>query len=236
MEKYVWAADEVPVEGTVRSGDVYVQGCPLERARRSVGADLTGVGVWRAAEELAKELRAGKFRIAGGSRVLELGAGAGLVGVVAASLGATVVLTERPLPGLLSAIERNIDANRDAIARSGGSASAHALDWSASEESLASLKRGGDDGGDCEDGAIEWIFGSEVVYKRADLPQLARVVRGLSTPRRTQTLLAFRERWPGQRDRVVEAVTSAGLTVSDAGEACTTDPSPIIFLRLTLLQ
>lgn len=71
-----------------------------------------GVVLWPAAIALAHEIatRADEFR---GRRVLELGAGTGLPGIVAASLGATVVQTDRHELAL-AVCRRNGERNRAA--------------------------------------------------------------------------------------------------------------------------
>ena len=68
-----------------------------------------GVALWAASIALAHEVaaRRGEFR---GSSVLELGAGTGLPGIAAASLGARVVQTDNNLVALHLA-RRNLDRN-----------------------------------------------------------------------------------------------------------------------------
>jgi len=61
-------------------------------------------------------------------RVLELGAGTGLVGIAAACLWKMeVLLTD--LSEIIPNLEQNLDRNRHLIERNGGRAGARALDW-----------------------------------------------------------------------------------------------------------
>jgi len=69
-----------------------------------------GVALWPASIALAHELATRGDAFAG-KRVLELGAGTGLPGIVAASLGAQVVQTDRHELAM-SVCERNSDRNR----------------------------------------------------------------------------------------------------------------------------
>lgn len=84
-----------------------------------------GVALWPAAIALAHEVasRAPEMR---GKRVLELGAGTGLPGIVAASLGARVVQAERN-PVAMSVCRRNGERNRVAVDYRGD-------DWAAWED------------------------------------------------------------------------------------------------------
>ncbi|KIW34924.1 uncharacterized protein PV07_01665 [Cladophialophora immunda] len=62
------------------------------------------------------------------TRVLELGAGTGLVGISAACIWKThVLLTD--LPEILPNLRRNLEQNGDLITMSGGSTESRALDW-----------------------------------------------------------------------------------------------------------
>ena len=110
-----------------------------------------GVALWPAAIALAHEIaaRAGELR---GRRVLELGAGTGLPGIVAASLGAQVTQTDRQQVAL-AVCRRNAALN-------GVSAVAHRLaDWT-----------------DWHDAArYDWIIGSDVLYGEALHPHLRRI-------------------------------------------------------------
>jgi predicted nicotinamide N-methyase len=99
-----------------------------------------GVALWPASIALAHDLvaRADDLR---GARVLELGAGTGLPGIVAASLGARVVQTDRDKLAM-EACKRN-------CARNGVEAVEHRLtDWTSWEDT----------------GQYDWIIGSDILY------------------------------------------------------------------------
>jgi len=110
-----------------------------------------GVVLWPAAIALAHEIaaRVEEFRSA---RVLELGAGTGLPGIVAASLGASVVQTDRQ--------ELALAICRQNGARNGVDNLEHRLtDWTA--------------WGDAE--RYRWIIGSDILYSAAMHPHLRRI-------------------------------------------------------------
>lgn len=100
-----------------------------------------GVALWPAAIALAHEVatRAEEFR---GRSVLELGAGTGLPGIVAASLGARVVQTDRhEVP--MHICRRNAERN------AGGGAIDHRIaDWTAW----------------ADPGRYDWVIGSDILY------------------------------------------------------------------------
>lgn len=110
-----------------------------------------GVALWPAAIALAHEIasRAAEFA---GSRVLELGSGTGLPGIVAASLGARVAQTDRDELAL-SVCRRN-------GTRNGAPAIEYRLaDWSAWEDT----------------GRYDWILGSDILYRETLHPNLRRI-------------------------------------------------------------
>ena len=117
-----------------------------------------GVVLWPAAIALAYEIasRPEAFR---GARVLELGAGTGLPGIVAASLGARVVQTDRQ--------ELAMHVCRRNGERNGVDAIEHRLvDWAE-----------WDDGG-----RYDWIVGSDVLYAEATHPHLRRIFESNLAP------------------------------------------------------
>ncbi|KAL3699378.1 hypothetical protein R1sor_017400 [Riccia sorocarpa] len=65
-------------------------------------------------------------------RVLELGSGTGMVGIVAACLGAHVILTD--LPHVIPNLEYNMELNRGAIQAAGGSVESRVLSWGVEED------------------------------------------------------------------------------------------------------
>lgn len=115
-----------------REFELESRGVTLTLYQKEVG-DVSCV-VWDASLVLAKYLdilcrkeRLGKDWLVG-KKVLELGAGLGCVGMVAACLGAEVVLTD--LATVLPALNKNIQMNEDHWKESGGSARAEELAWS----------------------------------------------------------------------------------------------------------
>ncbi|HEY2516399.1 MAG TPA: methyltransferase domain-containing protein [Polyangiaceae bacterium] len=108
-----------------------------------------GIVLWPAAIALAHELASQNLR---GARVLELGAGTGLPGIVAASLGAHVVQTDRQ--------EVALHVCKANAARNGVTTIEHrAADWTA-----------------WEDGATyDCILGADVLYAVSLHPHLRRI-------------------------------------------------------------
>ncbi len=110
-----------------------------------------GVALWPAAIALAHEVasRADAFR---DRRVLELGAGTGLPGIVAASLGGRVVQTDRDALAL-SVCRRN-------GARNGARAIEYRqVDWADWDD----------------EGRYDWILGADILYGEAAHPHLRRI-------------------------------------------------------------
>lgn len=122
-----------------------------------------GVALWPAAIALAHDVvaRAGAMR---GARVLELGAGTGLPGLVAASLGARVVQTDRHELAL-AVCRRN--AERNAAGNAAGDAAHGGV--AAVEHRLA-------DWADWHDTArYDVILGSDILYAESMHAELARI-------------------------------------------------------------
>jgi len=110
-----------------------------------------GVALWPAAIALAHEIasRGDAFR---GRRVLELGAGTGLPGIVAASLGGRVVQTDRHELAL-SVCRRNGELNGDRPIQY------RLADWTAWSDTER----------------YEWIIGSDILYGEILHPYLRRI-------------------------------------------------------------
>lgn len=110
-----------------------------------------GVALWPAAIALAHDVasRANDFR---GRRVLELGAGTGLPGIVAASLGGQVVQSDRHELAL-SMCRRNGERNNVQTIEY------RLADWTTWSDT----------------GRYEWIFGSDILYGEAMHPYLRQI-------------------------------------------------------------
>ena len=95
----------------------------------SLTEDNLGLKTWASSLLLSKQLSSLAEHLPETKvRVLELGAGTGLVGISAACIFHTsVVLTD--LPEIVPNLQHNLDINRDLVAQNGGSTSAMALDW-----------------------------------------------------------------------------------------------------------
>lgn len=110
-----------------------------------------GVVLWPAAIALAHEIvtRPAEFR---GRRVLELGAGTGLPGIVAGLFGARVVQTDRQ-DGALAVCRLN--AERNGVAN----IECRAADWTAWDDPSR----------------YDWIIGSDILYGEEFHPQLRHI-------------------------------------------------------------
>jgi len=150
----------------------------LEQPSLLVAGGTTGFRTWEASFLLSEWILA--QRDMNGKRILELGAGTGLVGIIAAKLGAKVTMTD----GSEAVIERL----RDNAARNGLSIETKALWWGEDDQLLSR----------------EWdlIIGADITYDEEVCGSLAQtyaavVNRGATgmlaaTVRNEQTLRAFR--------------------------------------------
>ena len=107
-----------------------------------------GIALWPAAIALAHEIAA---RSVQGVRVLELGAGTGLPGIVAATLGARVVQTDRNAAALV-VCRRNAEHNGVVLEQ-------RAADWTAWREA----------------DTYDFIIGADILYAESVHPQLRQI-------------------------------------------------------------
>ena len=113
-----------PVVYRIAGGEVYIR----EAANRSLRfSPPYGGRVWDSGFTMAEWLETDPERLRG-SRVLELGSGAGLVGLCCAMLGAEVTLTDGA-ESLMPLLQQNIEGNADAVAERGGSTKGVLLEW-----------------------------------------------------------------------------------------------------------
>ena len=146
-----------------------------------------GVALWPAAIALAHDVvtRADAIR---DRQVLELGAGTGLPGIVAASLGGRVAQTDRHELAL-SVCKRNGERN------SGGTLTSRLADWTTWDDA----------------GRYEWILGSDILYGETLHPHLRRIFETNLAPG-GRVLLA--DPFRGVSLRLLEAMEEQGWTIS----------------------
>eukprot|EP00884_Botryococcus_braunii_P000512 jgi/Botrbrau1/10461/Bobra.0133s0068.2 len=125
LENYV---DHVVVEGPIYAWAIQ-GGTQLVRVHHYTEQGLS-FQLWPSALTLSRfaELENDRRRdIWKGKRVVELGCGTGLVGLVFAALGADVLLTDKKTP--LGMVRENVQLNADLIQRAGGRADCGELVW-----------------------------------------------------------------------------------------------------------
>lgn len=166
-----------------------------------------GVALWPAAIALAHDVaaRADALR---GTRLLELGAGTGLPGIVAASLGARVVQTDRHELAM-QICKRNGERN-------GVTSIEHRLaDWTTWDDA----------------GRYEWIIGSDILYGDVLHPHLRHIFEANLAPG-GRVLLSDPFRAPSMR--LLEELEAGGWSIAlskwSVGEADA--PRPIGLFEL----
>uniref|UniRef100_A0A8D0GQI3 EEF1A lysine methyltransferase 3 n=1 Tax=Sphenodon punctatus TaxID=8508 RepID=A0A8D0GQI3_SPHPU len=154
-------ADAFPVETCYRLCGHELRIAQHHGARLGVAAP-----VWEAALTLCEYFEAQKMNF-GGKKVIELGAGTGIVGILAALLGGDVTITDLPLA--LKQIEENVHNNlpEEHLTRT----RVCTLSW----------------GIDQKDFPIDYdiILGADIVYAKDTYPLLIRTLRYLCGPRST---------------------------------------------------
>ena len=196
-----------------------------------------GWRVWASGVVMCRELIA-RHREIGlhGADVLEVGAGCGIVGFLAARLGARRVTFTDYLPGLLSNLDRSVELNAEAC--DGCELRVAHLEWLSAVPGLSEeAKRpvGGDgscSGGDAsafasvaaarrlpDDETFPVILGSDVCYEDPLPEALAHTLsKRLATPGVAWLTLPVRG-WPGESgeaviDRLVNFATDLGMAAT----------------------
>ena len=196
-----------------------------------------GWRVWASGVVMCRELIA-RHREIGlhGADVLEVGAGCGVVGFLAARLGARRVTFTDYLPGLLSNLDRSVELNAEAC--DGCELRVAHLEWLSAVPGLSEEARrpvGGDgscSGGDAsafasiaaarrlpDDETFPVILGSDVCYEDPLPEALAHTLsKRLATPGVAWLTLPVRD-WPGESgeaviDRLVNFATDLGMAAT----------------------
>ena len=169
----------------------------------------TGGSVWHAAHRLSEYLVRNPYLVRN-KRVLELGCGCGLVGLVAAALGAkTVVLSD--IDSQLHVIEENIEMNK--YARTVRSKLEHDL-FTKCEVSCTSIWFGEAVVEDFED-QYDIILGADIGYDISLHSPLATTIASSLVNKRVVALLCEEVRWRDVYGWYMEALVDKNLTVHD---------------------
>ncbi|MEE6492313.1 hypothetical protein FKM82_016543 [Ascaphus truei] len=157
-------------------------GAALRIGQRTLGG--VGCVVWDAAIVLAKFLESresGGQRLRG-SAVLELGAGTGIVGIMAATLGANVTITD--LEELQDLMKINIDSNLHLIT---GSCQAKVLKWGEGAAESQPLP--------------DYILMADCIYYEESLEPLVNTLTDLAGPE-TCILCCYEQRTMGRNPQI----------------------------------
>ena len=135
---------------------------------QSIGGEVVGVGgeVWPAAAFLCRWLANDAVDDVRGSRVLELGAGVGAVGIFSACLGASdVLLTDGGPPALLLLLQDNVARHRHMVPE-GSALRCESLLWGSDAAAVRPSS----------EHAWDWVLASDVTYAGYAQEELARTL------------------------------------------------------------
>ncbi|XP_038639157.1 EEF1A lysine methyltransferase 3-like [Scyliorhinus canicula] len=113
--------------------------------------------VWAPGMVLCRYFEAEKFDFTG-KKVIELGSGTGIVGILVALLGGDVIMTDRP--NVMKQIEYNIVANIPSSSRH--RAQTRALDWGIDQDKFPA--------------DVDVVLGTDIVYSPTQFPNLLKTL------------------------------------------------------------
>ncbi|XP_059814183.1 protein-lysine methyltransferase METTL21D [Hypanus sabinus] len=160
-------------------------GSPL-RIKQHCAGDV-GCVVWDAALVLAKYLETSSFyrgsaHVFSGKSVVELGSGTGVVGLMASTLGANVILTD--LEELQDLLNINIKDNKHLVT---GSIEAKVLKWGETVKDLPSEP--------------DYILVADCIYYEQSLEPLLKTIKDISG-NKTAIILCYEERTMGNNPEI----------------------------------
>ncbi|KAF2401577.1 hypothetical protein EJ06DRAFT_349372 [Trichodelitschia bisporula] len=176
--------------------------------------DNLGFKTWAASYLLAKRLHIDGIVVESG-RMLELGAGTGLVGIAAGAVfGAEVVLSD--LPEIVGNLAQNVATNATVVEARGGSVSAAVLDW---RDPKVLVGHGEERVGQTE--LFPVILAADSIYTPEHPALLARAVATWLAPTagaRVLVELPLRLGFEAERLAFREEMRGRGLALLDEGE------------------
>jgi predicted nicotinamide N-methyase len=205
-----------------RSGDAVPQDCDntnmvqLTLYEPPMTSDNLGLKTWASSYLLAKQLCSLQQHVpdlAPAAKILELGAGTGLVGMAAALVFQHhTILTD--LPEIVPNLEQNARSNSEVISSCGGTVSAAVLDWTRPEEFEL-------DNFDGSPKTFPLIVVADPIYSSDHPRMLVNAIKHHLSEGRSATLiieLPLRDAYADERQDMRDRLTGIGLRIVEQGE------------------
>lgn len=191
----------------------------------SLTGDSLGFKTWAASYMLSKRLKEMEFSAAkdGQLRALELGSGTGLVGMALAAVhGASVLLTD--LPEIEANLSRNVEQNKNAIAKLGGEVRTAVLDWSNPADLVLSDSDFPSDKSESKETSVEkfpLIVAADSIYSAEHPPMLVGAIdTWLSKESHARVVMEMprREGYQAELEDLKPRMLGLGFQILDEGE------------------
>lgn len=190
-----------------RISDYTIAGTAVRVCERA--GDRLSAMVWPSSEALCTWLAETGVPLAG-RRVIELGAGTGIVSVWCALRGARVVATD--ISEALPLIRECVDQNADQVASAKGECEVRALDWRCDEDISALVGMMADD-------STALVVASDVIYDARLGEPLVNVIRVVLARAACETAIAYRFR--SREDMTFfKCAAASGLSVDTVWRQC----------------